>query len=76
MLLSTSFNNISVILWWSVLLLEETTDIMQVTDKLYHIMLYQVHIDLAMSGIQDHNYSVSIKLPSGNSNTQIIADRN
>ena len=76
MVVSTSFHNSSVILWRSVLLVEETTDMSQVTDRLYHIMLYQVHIHLAMSEIQNHNFSFSIKLPSGNSNTQIIADRN
>jgi len=40
---NATFNNISVILWWSVLLVEETTDLSQVTDKLYHIMLYTSH---------------------------------
>ena len=47
MVFYATFNNISAISWRSVLLVEETggpakktTDISQVTDKLYHIMLY------------------------------------
>jgi hypothetical protein len=42
---NTTFNNISVIAWWSVLFVEktgvpgETTDLSQVTDKLYYVRL-------------------------------------
>jgi hypothetical protein len=47
MMSKATFNNISVISWWSVLLVEyteKTTDLSQVSDKLYHIILYRIHI--------------------------------
>jgi hypothetical protein len=49
MVFNATFNNISVISWQSVLLVEETgllretTFLLQLTDNLCHIKLYQVH---------------------------------
>jgi hypothetical protein len=75
---NTTFNNISVISWWSVLLVEETggpgetTDLSQVTDKLYHIMLcsspwvgveptISVVIGIDCRGSSKSNYHMSLR---------------
>jgi len=44
MVFNTTFNNMSVILWLSVLLVENQE---KITDKLYNILLHRVHLSKA-----------------------------
>ena len=54
MVFNATFDNISAMSWWSVLLVEDTTDLLQVTNTLYHMVLYREH--LVVSGIRTHNF--------------------
>ena len=62
------FNNISVISWQSVLLVEKTgvpentIELSQVIDKLYHIMLYRVNLRKNFYRKCDFNHMIKICL--------------
>ena len=71
MVFNATFNNISVISWGSVLLVEETTDLSQVTDKFNHIISVKTRTVTSLSDtprlqyydVQTLEYRYISKLP-------------
>ena len=51
MVFNATVNNISVVSSWSDLLVEETADLPQITDKFYHMILYCVQLTTLVGDI-------------------------